>query len=199
MLGKLRTNGHGRFIILPDLPSGDLPGLCYKKSRGLLCRSAESNDSERLIFESTRLFWSREGEKIEDCSCSAKRLDSVTVGEDFVENLDKFVETMDNMSNGAFLKGEGGELGSDWVELEWLKARGYYSMEAFVANKLEVALRLAWLNCCSGKKRGVKLKEKVAAPGVAANVFWRKKGCVDWWENLGAEMQRRILVIVLDS
>ncbi|GAV62042.1 NTP_transf_2 domain-containing protein/PAP_assoc domain-containing protein [Cephalotus follicularis] len=197
MIGKLRNNGHGCFIILPDLPSRDplhLPSVCFKKSRGLLARFAESNESERLIFDSTRLFWSREGERIEECSCSIRCLDSATFSGEFVENVDRFVETMDRVSNGGFLRGEESELGSDWVELEWLKAKGYYSVEAFVANRLEVALRLAWLNCNNGKKRGVKLKEKVSASGVMANVFWRKKGCADWWVNMDAETKRKVLV-----
>ncbi|XWS45887.1 hypothetical protein CRYUN_Cryun14cG0017600 [Craigia yunnanensis] len=200
MLGKLRTRGHGFFIILPDLPSRDppfLPGLCYKQSRGLLSRVAESNESERRVFESVRLFGSREGEKIDECSCSVSSLDSMTVTEELVENVDRFVETMDKVSNGAFLRGEESELGSDWIELEWLKSKGYYSIEAFVLNRLEVALRLAWLNCNSGKRRGVKLKEKVNATGVAANVYWRKKGCVDWWVNLGDATRRKILTAIL--
>ncbi|PON82942.1 nucleotidyl transferase [Trema orientale] len=104
---------------------------------------------------------------------------------------------MDGVSNGAFLRGEESELGSDWVELEWLKDKGYYSIESFVANRLEVALRLAWLNCNSGKKRGVKLKEKVSAAGMAVNVFWRKKGCVDWWENLDASTRRKVFTAIL--
>ncbi|XP_050204087.1 uncharacterized protein LOC126654076 isoform X2 [Mercurialis annua] len=200
MLAKLRSQGHCRFIILPDLPSGDdlLPGLCYKKSRGLLSRAAESNESERLIFESTRLFGSREGEKTNECcSSSVKSLDTLTVSEDLVGDVDKFVHIMDRVSNGGFLRGEESELGCDWVELEWLKAKGYYSIEAFVANRLEVALRLAWLNCGNGKKRGVKLKEKVAAAGAAANVFLRKKGCVDWWLNLDDETRRKFFNVVL--
>ncbi|XP_012083850.1 uncharacterized protein LOC105643363 isoform X2 [Jatropha curcas] len=197
MLGEVRKQGRGRFIILPDLPSRDLPGLCYKKSRGLLSRTAESNESERLIFESTRIFGSREGEKIAECCCSIWCLDSVTVSEELVENVDKFVETMDNISNGGFLRGEESELGFDWAEFEWLKAKGYYSIEAFVANRLEVALRLAWLNCSHGKKRGVKLKEKMISAGTAANVFWRKRGCVDWWLNLDAETRRKFLTVSL--
>ena len=115
-----------------------------------------------------------------------------------MEDLEKFVETMDEVSNGGFLRGEESELGSDWVELEWLKAKGYYTMEAFVVNRLEVALRLAWLNCNNGRKRGVKLKEKASvAAGVAANVYWRKRGCVDWWRNLDATARRKILTVVL--
>lgn len=198
---KLYTHGHGFFIILPDLPSRDrphLPSLCFRKSRGLLARVSESNDLERLINDSVRLFGSKEGERVEDCSCSASFLDSLTVCEEFVSNVDRFVAAMDSVSNGGFLRGEESGLGSDWVELEWLKAKGYYSIESFVANRLEVALRLAWFNCGNnGKKRGVKLKEKVNVAGIAANVFWRKKGCIDWWQNLDCAMRRKMIIVVL--
>ncbi|XP_062091560.1 uncharacterized protein LOC133797618 isoform X2 [Humulus lupulus] len=197
MLGTIRRRGHGFFIVLPDLLSGDLPSICFKRSHGLLSRVSESNQSERLIFESTRLFSSTEGETIEECSSSVKSLNTLTVSEGLVENLDRFVEAMDVVSNGAFLRGEDNGLGSDWVELGWLKEKGYYSIESFVANRLEVALRLAWLNSSNGKKRGVKLKEKVSAAGMAANVFWRKKGCVDWWGNLDASTRRKALSAVM--
>ncbi|KAK4847716.1 hypothetical protein QYF36_005048 [Acer negundo] len=55
MIAKLRTNDHGLFIILLDMPSlfsrwPYLPSLCYKKSRGLLSRVAESNESDRRVF-----------------------------------------------------------------------------------------------------------------------------------------------------
>lgn len=200
MMGKLRTHGHGFFIILPDLPSRDcpsLPGLCFRKSRGLLARASESNELERWIFNSTRLFGSKEGEKVGECSCSANSLDSMTMCEEFVENVDRFVEAMDKVSNGGFLRGEEVAVGSDWVELGWLKAKGYYSIESFVANRLEVALRLAWLTSNIGKKRGVKLKEKASSTGVAANVFWRKKGCVNWWGNLDSAVKRKVFSVVM--
>uniref|UniRef100_A0A2N9FZX2 Uncharacterized protein n=1 Tax=Fagus sylvatica TaxID=28930 RepID=A0A2N9FZX2_FAGSY len=118
---RFELHGHGSFIILPNLPSHDLPSLCFKKSRGLLSHVAKSNRSERLIFDSTRLFDSTEGESVDGCSCSVKRLDTVTVSEELVEDLDEFVKVMDEVSNGGFLRGEESELGSDWVELEWLK------------------------------------------------------------------------------
>ncbi|KAK4416034.1 hypothetical protein Salat_2710800 [Sesamum alatum] len=57
---------------------------------------------------------------------------------------------------------------------------------------MEVALRLAWLNSNTGKKRGVKLKERLNAAGVAANLFWRKKGCVDWWKKLDDSVKKKV-------
>lgn len=195
MLGYIRTKGHGSFIILPDLPSLDLPSLCFKKSRGLISRVALSNASERSLFDSTRLFGSRQGE---DCSCSVRSLDSVVMAEELLTDVDRFVETMDDLSNGSFLRGEETDLGSsDWVELEWLKAKGYYTMEAFIANRLEVSLRLAWLNTCSGKKRGMKLKEKLNAASAAANAYWRTKACADWWQNLDAATQKKVWTCLL--
>lgn len=153
------------------------------------------------------MFGSKEGEDVNACCCSVKGLDSMTVCEGFVGNMDKFAEVMDGVSNGGFLRGEESGLGSDWVETKWLKAKGYYSVEAFVANRLEVALRLAWMNCNGGgggKKRGVKLKEKASVSaaaarsvGVALNVFRRKKGCVDWWGTLEAATKRKALSMVL--
>lgn len=179
---KLRQHGHGLFIILPDLPSTtqpSLPTLCFRKSKGLLARVSESNQSKPSIYKSVRLFGSED----------ETRVDSMTVCEELVTNLDKFVEVMDGVSNYGFLRGEESISGSDWEELGWLKTRGYYSVEAFIANKLELALRLAWLNS-NGKKKGAKLKEKASLSGFAANVFWRKKGCLDWWA--GLEHQTRL-------
>ncbi|KAK6120720.1 hypothetical protein DH2020_045536 [Rehmannia glutinosa] len=177
MKEKLQSHGCGRFIILPDLPQNDnpaLPTLCYRKSEGLLSRFSESNCAEHAIHDSVELFSSTEGErdgKGDGFLC----LDAMCVSEGLVEDGER----------------RGGD-GGDWVELGWLKEKGYYSMEEFVVNRMEVALRLAWLNSNSGKKRGVKLKEKLSAAGVAANLFWRKKGCVDWWEKLDGSVKKKV-------
>nr|XP_043629126.1 uncharacterized protein LOC122600473 [Erigeron canadensis]XP_043629127.1 uncharacterized protein LOC122600473 [Erigeron canadensis] len=198
---KVKNNGCGLFIILPDIPSSNpnIPSFCYRKSGGLLLRKHENSVTQMAVRESLRLFDSKEGEKVEALCCC---LDSVTVSKEFIENVDRFVEIMDDISNGEFLRGEESVLvmGSlDWVELNWLKAKGYYSVEAFVANKLELALRLAWLHSNIGKKRGVKSKEKSACAnaGVAQNVFWRKKGCVDWWMKLDDVTKRNVFRGVL--
>ncbi|KAI3693262.1 hypothetical protein L6452_33094 [Arctium lappa] len=199
---KLNNNGHGSFIILPDIPSSssnpNLPSFCFRKSHGLLTRISHLSSHENRIRESVQLFDSKEGEFFGSC-CSC--LDSVTVSRDLVENVDAFVEAMDGVSNGEFLRGEESVLlGSlDWVEFNWLKAKGYYSLVGFVANRLELALRLSWLHSNVGKKRGMKLKEKsvCAAAGVAANVYWRKKGCVEWWMKLDDLKKKEVFRIVL--
>ncbi|KAK6142937.1 hypothetical protein DH2020_023285 [Rehmannia glutinosa] len=195
MKEKLQSHGCGRFIILPDLPQNDnpaLPTLCYRKSEGLLSRFSESNCAEHAIHDSVELFSSTEGErdgKGDGFLC----LDAMCVAEGLVEDVSRFVGVIDNITNGEFFRGgEEGEMAGDWVELGWLKEKGYYSMEEFVVNRMEVALRLAWLNSNSGKKRGVKLKEKLSAAGVAANLFWRKKGCVDWWEKLDGSVKKKV-------
>ncbi|XP_055817502.1 uncharacterized protein LOC129886714 isoform X2 [Solanum dulcamara] len=195
MLGKLQSNGHGFFFILPDMPSdgSDLPSICFRKSHGLLARVAESNESERRVRHSVRIFSSKEGEGENGVSGLLEFVDSLTVSGAFVGNVDTFVNAMDGVSNGRFLRGEESGFSSEWVELEWLKEKGYYSIEAFVVNRLEVALRLAWLNHNNGKKRGVKLKDKVNSVGVGANAFWRKKGCVDWWGKLDEATRVKIL------
>ncbi|XP_025887463.1 uncharacterized protein [Solanum lycopersicum] len=195
MLGKLQSNGHGFFFILPDMPSdgSDLPSVCFRKSHGLLARVAESNESERRVRQSVRIFNSKEGEGENGVSGLLDFVDALTVSEEFVGNVDTFVNAMDGVTNRKFLRGEESGLSSEWVELGWLKEKGYYSIEAFVANRLEVALRLAWLNHNNGKKRGVKLKDKVNSVGVGANAFWRKKGCVDWWGKLDEATRVKIL------
>ncbi|GJV11042.1 nucleotidyltransferase family protein isoform 4 [Tanacetum coccineum] len=188
---KSNQFGYGHFIVLPDIPSSDnpsVPSFCFRKSHGLLVRVSEKSEHERLIRENVKLFDSKEGES----GC----LDSVTVSYELVENVDRFIEVMDGVTNGGFLRGD--ESLVDWVELEWLKAKGYYSLEAFLVNRLEVALRVAWVKVNVGKKRGVKVKERgVVASGVAENVFWRKKGCVDWWTKMDEGMKRNVLRTVL--
>lgn len=196
MLNRLRTHGHGFFFLLPDLPSSSsLPSLCFRRSHGLLSRSAAADPANQAIARSLLLFSSRDGEA--DGSLDQCSLDSVTVSEDFVADMDRFVEVMDGISGGRFLRGDESRLAGPWPELPWLKDKGYYSLEDFVANRLEVALRLSWLSGCHGsgkKSKGSKaMKEKAGVAGVAANAFWRKKGCVDWWAGLDAGGKRKIL------
>ncbi|XP_073313820.1 uncharacterized protein [Primulina huaijiensis] len=200
MRQKILSSGSGRFIILPDLPQNDdsaLPTLCYRKSDGLLRRFSEFNHAERAIRDSVELFSSGEGAGNEKIT-GFLPIDAMTVSEDLVTDGCKFFQIMDEVAGGEFLRGgEEGEIAEEWVELGWLKGKGYYSLEEFVVNKMEVALRLAWMSCNSGKKRGLRLKERLSAAGMAANLFWRKKRCVDWWEKLDCSVKKKVFCAYL--
>lgn len=128
--------------------------------------------------------------------CAA--FDALTVSEDFVSDVGRFVDTMDAVSDGGFLRGDVDRLGSPWHELPWLKDKGYYSLEAFIANKLECQLRMSWINANSAKKqRAIKSKDKVGAADIAARAFWRRKGDVDWFLGLDPGTRRRIHALFL--
>ncbi|XP_020573232.1 uncharacterized protein LOC110019761 isoform X2 [Phalaenopsis equestris] len=194
MQSRLRSQGHSRFILLPDLPSSSpsnpsLPSLSFRPSRGLIARSAASNSSALLLSDSLLFFTSG--------SSGVNLADALTVSESLVIDVDRFVSVMDGLSGGRFLCEDVEMVGLtvQWVELPWLKDMGYYSLEAFVANRLEVALRLAWISSQAGKKpKEKRLKERAAeVAGKAANVFWRMKGCLDWWVGLDPGSRKGII------
>lgn len=117
------------------------------------------------------------------------------MSEDLVANVDRFVAVMDAISGGRFLRGEVKDLAAKWLELPWLKDKGYYSIESFVANRFEVALRLSWVSSEGGKKLkgGKATKGKTLSAGLAANALWRRKGCVDWWAGLDPGGRKKII------
>lgn len=112
---------------------------------------------------------------------------------------------MDEISGGRFLCGDGevdlvAMVGEEFPELPWLKAKGYYVIEEFVANWVEIALRMSWAAAGGGGggggggrkavRVGKGVKEKA---GLAANAFWREKGYVDWWMRLEPRVRARIM------
>lgn len=117
--------------------------------------------------------------------------------------ISRFAEVMDAISGGRFLTGEeniGTGKAEKWPELAWLKDKGYYSLESYIANRLEIALRISWREANrggGGRKgkggKGVKDKAVVVTSGMAANVFWRKKGCLDWWTKLDQKDRQKVL------
>ncbi|XP_020519567.1 uncharacterized protein LOC18428793 isoform X2 [Amborella trichopoda] len=215
MLHYLQFTSHGFFIILSDLPSSPssiLPTLCFRRSHGLLSRAYVADTSETQIQKSLLLFSSGEGssdgkflfhpngseKKIlshaigEEGKFLSYGIDSVTVSEEFVANVDDFSIVMDKLSNGGFLTGkENG--GSRWEELGWLKAKGYYSLGSFVANGVELALRASWTE--KARKKGAKEKRGFGA-GSTNNAFWRVKGCADWWKGLDFSVKKRVFDLV---
>ncbi|XP_074272967.1 uncharacterized protein LOC141596656 [Silene latifolia] len=197
-----KHNNHVTFFVLADSPGA--PDLLTRRSRGLLARVAD--ESTRRLSSSILLFSSCEGVA---ASNDVGATDTVSFREEVVADVDEFVGLMDEVSGGGFLSGaseEWAELGLEWAEMRWLKGKGYYSLDEFVANRVEVALRMAWLNSGGGggggggRKRGVKLKEKVKnVVGLGINVYWRKRGCVDWWQRLDHGVKRKIFRTVLGT
>ena len=194
MISRLQNDGLCHFFLLPDLPSSpgsSLPSLCHRQLDGLLYRVSSSNESERLIFRCVRLFGSREGETGKEYD-----LDSISLCEELVKDAEAFVRVMDVISSGEFLReSDICDLQSAWVELEWLKGKGYYSVESFIANKFELALRSSWMEHNGGRNpRAMKSRSKIAAAGVGANAFWRQKGCLDWWQGLDPRVRKNMCV-----
>jgi hypothetical protein len=120
----------------------------------------------------------------------------------FFGDISRFVEAMDVISGGRFLTEEeniGTGKTEKWPELIWLKDKGYYSLESYIANRLEIALRISWREANrggGGRKgrggKGIKDKASVSTSGMAANVFWRKKGCLDWWTQLDQRERQKV-------
>ncbi|XP_025810971.1 uncharacterized protein LOC112888836 isoform X4 [Panicum hallii] len=201
MLRRLRLRGHSSFFVLhSSSPSSaargaEEPTVLSRLSRGLLARAAAGSRAHALLFANLLLFPSS--------SASSRCPDAITVAEAFLADLDGFVAAMDEISGGRFLCSGEGEVDlnalacQDFPELPWLNAKGYYVIEEFVANRLEIALRMSWAAAGGGGVGGRKaarvgkgVKEKA---GLAANAFWREKGYVDWWMRLEPRMRARIM------
>ncbi|XP_062178448.1 uncharacterized protein LOC133883223 isoform X3 [Phragmites australis] len=199
MLRRLRLRGHSSFFVLhSSSPSSsareaDEPTVLSRLSRGLLARAAAGCRAHALLFSNLLLFPSPHS--------SSRRPNAITVAEALFADLDGLIAAMDEISGGRFLCCGEGEVDlaalacEDFPELPWLNAKGYYVIEEFVANRLEIALRMSWAAAggCGGRKAarvGKGVKEKA---GLAANAFWREKGYVDWWMKLEPRVRARII------
>ncbi|CAM0909318.1 unnamed protein product [Alopecurus aequalis] len=192
MLHRLRLRGHSSFFVLAS-PSPAEPTVLSRLSRGLLARAAAASRAHELLFSRALLFAS---------SPASPRPDAITVAESLLADLDAFVAAMDEISGGRFLRCGDGEVdlaalaSEEFPELPWLKAKGYYVIEEFVANWVEIALRMSWaatMAAGAGGKKAVRVgkcvKEKA---GLASTAFWREKGYVDWWMRLEPRVRARI-------
>ncbi|KAM0823912.1 hypothetical protein ACQ4PT_070551 [Festuca glaucescens] len=196
MLDRLRLRGHSSFFVLasPSPSPAEAPTVLSRLSRGLLARAAAASRAHELLFSRALLFAS---------SPASPRPDAITVAEPFLADLDAFVAAMDEISGGRFLRCGDGEVdlaalaAEEFPELPWLKAKGYYVIEEFVANWVEIALRMSWATAVAagggGGKKAVRVgkcvKEKA---GLASTAFWREKGYVDWWMKLEPRVRARI-------
>jgi len=106
---------------VPLSDSINLPGLCYRKANGLLARLKNQQSAEENLFKGIQIFSSQDGEKgLIGCE-SQPTLDSLTVTRELAENLDLFLEVMDEISYGEFLEHSLGLVVSPWEETPWLQ------------------------------------------------------------------------------
>ncbi|CAK9867158.1 unnamed protein product [Sphagnum jensenii] len=219
MQQKLSTHGPGNFIILPDVPSLDgsaKPGLCYRKANGLLARLSSQELAADTLIRGVQIFSSEDGEKRPITASGVTAFDSMTITDKLVENLERFLALMDEVSYGLFLVHPLESVASPWEETPWLQVQGYYSMAAFIANKLEIAIWSSWICSGVGKRpsrggvRGSKVSEPVknnssmvrvanvsGTATIAQSIYRRRQGCLDWWNEVGSNVKEKTVKVAL--
>ncbi|KAJ7543957.1 hypothetical protein O6H91_09G060100 [Diphasiastrum complanatum] len=210
-LGALYPLAH-----IQDAPP--LPSLCFRKAKGLLGRLSKQQAAGNFIVNNLKAFSSQDGEKMADgaaCADPCPALDTITFSAEFVEDVDEFIGAMDTLSYHAFL-GNPCISGSSspWDETQWLKCMGYYTMPAYVVNKLEFALWSGWISALgtkrpskpSTKSRKAHTSEHVTSSclpyvyetaALAARICKKRQGCVKWWSKVNAETRKDVFKVAL--
>ncbi|KAL2642472.1 hypothetical protein R1flu_010059 [Riccia fluitans] len=180
--------------------SSTLPGVCFRRARGLVRRLHKEQEAGDALLRSIRLFGSEDGEtKVELGKTDGGRiLDCISITGDLLKDLDTFLGVMDDLSHHEFLKSPYHFPASPWEEMPWLRDMGYYSLPAFIVNKFEFGLWSAW-RYAQGAKRpprslGLRLKDTQAGPGgracscdlhsnaaMASSLIGKKIGFTNWW------------------
>ena len=101
--------------------SVSLPGLCYRKANGLLARLSSQQEAGEALLKGVHIFSSQDGEKGPVSQQPDPGYDSLTITKDFANNLNLFLEVMDELSYGAFLEHPLGLVVSPWEETPWLQ------------------------------------------------------------------------------
>ena len=125
----------------------DLPCVCYRKARGLCARLAGQQEAAAQLEALLRVSFTDRGVP-----------HSLRVSPEACGDAPKLLALLDQLSWGSFLSrapawraegashagyvalGGGAGVRERWVETPWLQSLGFYSLAAFVVNRLEVAL-----------------------------------------------------------
>lgn len=180
-----------------------LPGLCFRKAKGLLARLDEEQGAGELLCGNLELF-----STVEATAAGLNLLDTVSISEDLLRNVDQFLAMMDAITHSEFFVSVGaGRQDSSWEELPWLKSMGYYTMAAFVANKVELAMWSAWLQDEGAHRPSRNLSKELRKTGrsmktpindvSASTVCRRSKGFRDWWMTLAEDVKSKALRLVV--
>ena len=93
--------------------------------------------------------------------------------------------------------------------IELWQVQGYYSVAAFIANKLEISIWSSY-NFSMGSKRSSKNSwssktneslrsnripgrciDVLESAAIAQSLHGRKRGCVDWWNGVGSDVKEK--------
>ncbi|CAM6089852.1 unnamed protein product [Calypogeia fissa] len=199
----------GAALPLPELCFRRARGLILRSEKEIQQTSGNLLVNSIRLFSSGDGENNNEGNRL----CSSSRfginsctlLDCVTVTEDFLADIGTFLKVMDRLSHHEFLNTSpflsSAAAASTWEETPWLKSMGYYSMPAFIANRFEFELWAAWNRAQGTKKPPRSLSVKSTKGGtqngwiaagnslgnagaIAASVFGKKQGCMEWWRKL---------------
>lgn len=97
------------------------------------------------------------------------------------------------------------------------QVQGYYSIAAFIANKLEIAIWSSY-TFSMGSKRASKNSwssktneslrpnripgrciDVLESAAVAQSLHGRKRGCVDWWDRVGSDVKEKTVRAALGA
>jgi hypothetical protein len=149
MQAQLAREGPGVFFVDVDMPpvlrgpDADLPAVCFRRARGLPARLPAQQAAQRWLASALRV------------APPALRL-----ADEACDDVDALLAAADELSWGAFLSrppawradgaahasraglalGSGPGAAERWVETPWLGTLGYYTLEAWVLNRLETAI-----------------------------------------------------------
>lgn len=185
--------------ICAGAPTVALPGLCFRKARGLLARLDEEHLAGELLCNNLELFSS-----VETADGCLNSLDTFSISEDLLSTPDQFFASMNTITCGEFLSSiKAVPQDSSWEELPWLKSMGYYTMAAFVANKVELAMQSAWLRDEGTHRPPKNLSKELRKTGLLAKahkkdvaamtVLKRYQGFKDWWITFKEDARSKML------
>lgn len=209
--GHTGSTGVAKFAAEKVFPldSVTLPGLCYRKANGLLARLKSQQLAEEKLRKAVQIFSSQDGHKSLISCGSEPVFDALSLSSELAENLDVFLEVMGEISYGEFLEHPLGLTASPWEETPWLQVQGYYSVAAFIANKLEICIWSSY-SLSMGSKRSFKnqwiiktsesLRSKwtsgrsvdvLESAAAAQSLHERKRGCIDWWNRVDCDLKEK--------
>lgn len=213
-------NQNCKFFLLPDYPDNStnktiessdstnktvkssdiMPSICFRISKGFLARLPSQKVAEEILLSNLKVgeyVWTENKEK--------GKKKALVLDEDFLEKFELFVAVAEELSWGGFLESEPPYSQDSWLETDWIKSLGYYSVAAFVLNKIELSIWNAWrkefgnVSLSKGRFHGKRLTgpkgiKQVSASSQELSVLIEKRKKVgEWIQTNSGVLQKKFL------